>query len=508
MDAKSTYTLDAEKLADAIAIIDGETNELKRIAQIRDKSLTRINAIIYIFTAGAAALFILPIHELIIPETAVFYGLIFFAAYMLVAIIFSYESLRAFYRLRRVQRGLGLQPEKYFVTWQEFKSRIPLMIPFVAGLLIAGGSLAAWAYYYSNYRIYNPWFLDLAVLSYLLGLLISINLVESKSAEKLKERLLAGERLRASLLSRQKASTDSGQGLTISMPEAEYKEIARIEKALIDLRRQRAIRQSHGKAETSALEADESQREDKEYAPIVTLDAKTELEGFSPELQSEVKQIIKQLAQSPGQFEHLTRKQYEEKRFLKGDKNLSYIYQHPAPPLEITYQLQEDANPRIIRFVHFAEIKLAVKKILFISYSHEDKAWLDKIVKFLKSLESHDITFWSDLEILAGDKWQDEINKALKNAKAALLLVSQDFLNSEFIKHKELPTLLDKAKTEGLEIFWIPVRPSTIIVEKHPITAYQAAIDNPEISIFELEPPQQERQFVNMRKKIVEALAE
>lgn len=495
METKTTYTLDAEKLSDAIAILDSETNELRQVVQLRHKSLPLIKVTIYIFIAGAAALWLLTLHQWIFPEAAMLYGLIFFAAYMLTALLLSYPSMRAFYRLRRVQRSLGLEPEKHLASWQEARARIRLMIPSLVGFLALNGSAA----YFFIWEEFNPWIFDVGILSHLLGLVISANLIESRSSRMLQERLQVAEQLRASLLSRQKSSSGSGKGLTISVPEAEYKEIARIERALVNLERARLIKQI-SKNKTIALGVNEPRQGGMNYVRTVSLEAEARSASFPPELQLRLAEITEMLTRNPRDFENRTKKSSVGKDF--------YVYQHPNPPLEVTYQLVEDVNPRIIKFVHFAELKITVKRTLFISYSHEDKDWLDKILKFLKGLESHDISLWTDRQILAGDRWQEEIDKALADAKAALLLVSQDFLNSDFIKHKEIPFLLKKAETVGLKIFWVPVRPSTVVFENNPIAQFQAAVDDPEISIFEMGSAQQERQFVNIHKKIVKALAE
>ncbi|MET3018363.1 leucine-rich repeat domain-containing protein [Flavobacterium hydatis] len=102
------------------------------------------------------------------------------------------------------------------------------------------------------------------------------------------------------------------------------------------------------------------------------------------------------------------------------------------------------------------------KTSIFISYSHKDKIWLEKVqthIKVLKHQTEFDFEVWDDNKIAAGDKWKDEITKALNRAKVAILIVSTDFLASDFIQGKEIPELLNNANENGTILLSIIVRP-------------------------------------------------
>jgi hypothetical protein len=98
--------------------------------------------------------------------------------------------------------------------------------------------------------------------------------------------------------------------------------------------------------------------------------------------------------------------------------------------------------------------------VVFVSYSHQDKKYLAQLRVFLKPLERGGaIQCWDDTRIDAGGLWKREIADAIAAAAAAVLLVSADFLASDFIAKNELPPLLEAAERRGLAVLPVIVRP-------------------------------------------------
>jgi hypothetical protein len=97
---------------------------------------------------------------------------------------------------------------------------------------------------------------------------------------------------------------------------------------------------------------------------------------------------------------------------------------------------------------------------VFISYSHKDAKWLNRLQVHLKPLErTGEITRWDDTLIKPGEKWREAIKRGLGEAKVAVLLISADFLASDFIHSNELPPLLSAAESEGVVILQIVLSP-------------------------------------------------
>ncbi|HEX3128919.1 MAG TPA: TIR domain-containing protein [Thermoanaerobaculia bacterium] len=96
---------------------------------------------------------------------------------------------------------------------------------------------------------------------------------------------------------------------------------------------------------------------------------------------------------------------------------------------------------------------------VFISYSHKDEGWKNKLETALKAVGIH-LEIWSDRQIGAGDAWKAEIFAAIDRAVLAVLLISNDFLASRFIKEEEVPRLLKRLDEGTLRILPLFVRPS------------------------------------------------
>jgi len=100
------------------------------------------------------------------------------------------------------------------------------------------------------------------------------------------------------------------------------------------------------------------------------------------------------------------------------------------------------------------------KPIIFISYSHKDEDWKNRLVRHLGVLQSEGhLDIWDDKRIEAGEDWYPEIQNAIDTSSVAILLISADFLTSKFILSEEVPRLLERREKEGLHIFPVIIKP-------------------------------------------------
>jgi len=131
---------------------------------------------------------------------------------------------------------------------------------------------------------------------------------------------------------------------------------------------------------------------------------------------------------------------------------------------------------------------------VFISYSHSDRDYLDRLLIHLKPLEKEGlIDLWVDTRLRAGDRWKKEIEKALGRATVAILLVSADFLASDFITDNELPPILRSAEEKGTRIIPLIVKPCRFTRDKN-LRHFQA-INDPKDALIVLSEGDQETHY-------------
>lgn len=91
---------------------------------------------------------------------------------------------------------------------------------------------------------------------------------------------------------------------------------------------------------------------------------------------------------------------------------------------------------------------------VFISYARADSEWLSRVLIHMRPLErAGRIELWHDGKLRPGQPWRQELDIAVQLASAAVLLVSANFMASDFIYANELQPIAKRAKAEGVVVF-------------------------------------------------------
>jgi tetratricopeptide (TPR) repeat protein len=98
---------------------------------------------------------------------------------------------------------------------------------------------------------------------------------------------------------------------------------------------------------------------------------------------------------------------------------------------------------------------------LFYSYAREDEELRDELEKHLAVLKRDGaISEWHDRALIPGQEWDEEIKAQLDRADIILLLISPDFLASDYIHRVELTRALERHEAREARVIPIILRPS------------------------------------------------
>jgi len=122
---------------------------------------------------------------------------------------------------------------------------------------------------------------------------------------------------------------------------------------------------------------------------------------------------------------------------------------------------------------------------IFFSYSHKDETYKEELDTHFTALKrSQKIKTWNNCEILAGQTWSDEIERELSEANIILLLISADFIASDYISEVVIQKSLQMENIGKARVIPIFCRPCDL--EGMPFTQLEGLPNNKKpISDFE-----------------------
>jgi hypothetical protein len=97
---------------------------------------------------------------------------------------------------------------------------------------------------------------------------------------------------------------------------------------------------------------------------------------------------------------------------------------------------------------------------IFCCYAHKDRPLLKELKYHLMPLQRQGlIDEWHDSDISAGTEWEGEINKHLNTADIILLLVSPDFMVSDYCYGVEMKRAMERHEHGEARVIPIILRP-------------------------------------------------
>lgn len=143
---------------------------------------------------------------------------------------------------------------------------------------------------------------------------------------------------------------------------------------------------------------------------------------------------------------------------------------------------------------------------LFVSYARADSQWLSRLMIHLRPLErAGRIEVWHDGRLESGDTWRVELADALNEASCAILLVSANFMASDFIYTNELQPIATRVRAHGVIVF--PVMVGHCLFEEDRYLKDVQMFNDPERPLSRLESSEVDETLVKLARA-VRALSE
>ena len=99
---------------------------------------------------------------------------------------------------------------------------------------------------------------------------------------------------------------------------------------------------------------------------------------------------------------------------------------------------------------------MAERTKVFIAYCFPEKRWLDRVLAALEPIAGEGrCVIWDERKLRSGVAWKTELPDVLATTKVAMMIVSDLFLESEFLTRAKLPSLIERERADGLEICWV-----------------------------------------------------
>lgn len=97
---------------------------------------------------------------------------------------------------------------------------------------------------------------------------------------------------------------------------------------------------------------------------------------------------------------------------------------------------------------------------VFFSYSHKDEPYRESLETHLSILKRKNlISEWHDRKIIPGQDWSARIDEELRKSDLIILLVSSDFIASDYCYENEMRTAIELHETKQAIVLPVIIRP-------------------------------------------------
>ncbi len=145
--------------------------------------------------------------------------------------------------------------------------------------------------------------------------------------------------------------------------------------------------------------------------------------------------------------------------------------------------------------------------VVFISYSNVDGPWMELVLAHLKAQPSEfELKAGTLIRLFTGTDWRKEFHEAIEQARVAILLISADYLASNFIMDEELPHLL--VRQEEGELTIIPIILNDSLWQRLPWLQQMQVVPSSGTPLSNLSRTAAGKEMSTLAQRVREALAQ
>ena len=151
--------------------------------------------------------------------------------------------------------------------------------------------------------------------------------------------------------------------------------------------------------------------------------------------------------------------------------------------------------------VHSHRPTSRVRGPVFISYARSDADWLKRLITHLRPLErSGRLDLWHDGKLRVGENWRLRLQAAVDSASVAVLLLTANFMASDFIYTNELQPIVRRARGDGVVV--VPLVVGHCLADEDDQLGEFQFFNDPELPLARLDSHEVDRVLVRLARAV------